>query len=117
MSEVHFDCWSCSRDLPLGLLQWVDPESRCWCDYCAGEAIKEALTMNDTRTIYCDSCAEVAVEYEADVSVQQLDGKVCECESCKVLGKILFIEPDDGEWDSGYLMFRPLSERERLELS
>lgn len=114
--DVTFDCWSCERDLPLGLLTWVDPESRCWCSYCSGEAMKEAMAMNDTRHIECNACCESALEYEADVSVQQLEGKVLECESCHVVGKVVHFEADEGPWDAGHLEFVPLTEAQRLEL-
>lgn len=41
------------------------------------------------RQILCDSCSDVAVEFDNDkVSASTLDGKVCICQSCSALGRV-----------------------------
>lgn len=41
------------------------------------------------RTITCNACCEPAVEYDSDqVAASTLDGKVCVCKSCSVLGRL-----------------------------
>lgn len=70
--------------------------------------------MNDTRVILCDDCSEPALEYEADMCADQLEGKRCECESCGVRGKVILIE-DEEYGHGGSLRFRALTEREIAE--
>jgi late competence protein required for DNA uptake (superfamily II DNA/RNA helicase) len=53
------------------------------------------------RSVTCNSCSDTAIEYDNDsVSASTLDGKVCVCQSCSVLGRI------DAE---EYVRFYPLS--------
>lgn len=68
--------------------------------------------MNDTRFILCDECGDEAVEYWAGSLAEDLECKVCTCESCGVRGKVVTRETDD--WRVR-LAFRALTEMEESE--
>ena len=68
--------------------------------------------MNDTRFILCDECGDEAVEYWAGSMAEDLECKVCNCESCGVRGKVVTHETDD--WRVR-LAFRALTEMEESE--
>lgn len=69
-------------------------------------------SYDSPRTILCDDCSDTAVEYDAGVCVEQLEGKESACLGCRTPGRIYLIE-DDGH---GYLLrFGPLSQPELEE--
>ena len=59
------------------------------------------------RDILCDSCREPALVYDTNyISVSSLEGKVCHCESCSALGRVVY---DD---ELGRVYFRLLDSDE-----
>lgn len=64
-------------------------------------------------SITCDSCSETAYEFDNDaVSRHTIDGKVCPCQSCSVLGRISY----DYEYERSSVRFYPLTENEVSEV-
>lgn len=71
------------------------------------------MFQNNIRTITCDSCCEVAVEYDNDqICVSDLDGKVYPCQSCSVLGRVSY----DYEYEHASVRFIALSAEEVSEV-
>lgn len=52
--------------------------------------------MQTTREIICNSCSDVAVEFDNDVvSISDMDGTKHVCKSCSLLGRVS-VDEDEG---------------------
>lgn len=64
----------------------------------------------DEKQILCNECGDTAAEYiPSQTSVAQLEGKICQCQSCQIFGKIYI---NDDEQTRAELCFRALKTKE-----
>ena len=56
------------------------------------------LSINDTRTIHCNHCADIAVEVDPALSANELDGRECSCAECLTPGRIVVCDDEGSVW-------------------
>lgn len=54
--------------------------------------------MNDDRVAFCSFCGDPGVTYPGDMLAEQIDGKSCECESCKRPGTVRMHDDEGSCW-------------------
>ncbi len=55
-------------------------------------------SMNDERVAFCSFCGDPGVTYPGDMIAEQIDGKRCECESCKRPGTVRMHDDEGSCW-------------------
>jgi hypothetical protein len=55
-------------------------------------------SMNDERVAFCSYCGDPGVTYPGDMLAEQIDGKRCDCESCRRPGTVRMHDDEGSCW-------------------